>query len=105
MYKLENDSAEGNMDKDETFMFNKNTTAEAAYHNGTSSSLDFFEFFIILSKLELYHGMKLHLIHVAGIRMNEQGTYRLPRGNKLEGVMRGVNMLNFLPMNESALCG
>ena len=48
--------------------------------------------------------MKLNLIHVAGMCMIEQGTYGLSRGNQLKGVLSGVNMLNFLPIHESALC-
>ena len=64
-------------------MLTNNTIAEAAYQNGTSYSTEFFELVVILIKFDLYHGLKLHLIHVAGTRMIEQGTYSLSRGNQL----------------------
>ena len=69
VYKLEKCAAEENMYGTETFMFTNNTTAESAYHNGTSYIPELFELVIILSKLELYHGMKLHIIHVSGMRV------------------------------------
>ena len=78
-------------------MFTENTTAEAAYHNGKSYSSELFDFFIRLSKFELYHGIKFHLIHVAGTRMIEQGTDGLSCGNKWEGVLSGVKIL-ILPL-------
>ena len=47
--------------------------------------------------------MQLHLIRVEGTRMIEQGTDGLSRGNKLEGVLSGVKILNFVPIQESEL--
>ena len=85
-------------------MLTDNNTTETDYHNGKSSSPEFFELFIRFRILELYHGLKLHLLHVAGTRMTEQGTYGVSQGNQLEGVLRGVNMLNFLPIHKSLLC-
>ena len=46
--------------------------------------------------------MRLHLIHVAGTRMIEQGTDGLSRGEVLEGVMKGNSMLKYIPLNRSA---
>ena len=36
-------------------------------------------------------------------RMIEQGTDGLSRGDLLEGVMKGQSMLDFIPLNESAI--
>ena len=59
---------------------------------------------IILSKLDLYHGLQLYRINVTGTHMIGQGTDGLSRGNQLEGVLSGVNILNFVPIHKSALC-
>lgn len=48
-------------------------------------------------------GLKLHVIHVAGTRMIKQGTDGLSRGVLLEGVMKGEPMLDFVPLNKSAV--
>ena len=84
-------------------MLPDNNTADSTYHNGTSSRPELFELFIILRKLDLYHVLKLHLIHVTDTII-EQGTDGLSRVNKLEGVPSGVKILNFVPIYDSALC-
>ena len=47
--------------------------------------------------------MKLQVIHVSGTRMIAQGTDGLSRGNFLEGVMAGQDILTYVPLHESAL--
>ena len=64
-------------------MFTDNTTAKDAYYNETSSSSELVELVTILRKLQLYHILKLHLIHVAGTRLIEKGTDLVSRGNQL----------------------
>ena len=44
----------------------------------------------------------LHLIHVAGTRMKDQGTDGLSRGDLLEGVMKGNDFLGYIPTHRSA---
>ena len=85
-------------------MFTDNTTTEAAYQNGALSSPEFFELVIRLRKLELYSGLRLHIIHITGMCIIEQVTDILSQGDQLEGVPSGVNVLNFLPIHDSALC-
>ena len=45
----------------------------------------------------------LHVIHVAGTRMIDQGTDALSRGDLHEGVMVGRNMFYFVPLHKSAI--
>ena len=45
----------------------------------------------------------LHVIHVAGTRMIDQGTDALSRGDLCEGVMVGQEMITFVPLHLSAL--
>ena len=47
--------------------------------------------------------MVLHIIHVAGTRMIAQGTDGLSRGDLLEGVMKGIDFLSYVPVHLSAL--
>ena len=101
--RLEKDASEGKLRGSEIFLFTDNSTTEAAFFNGTSSSKTLFELVLRLRKLELMQGVRIHLIHVAGTRMIEQGTDGISRGNLLEGVMVGKGMLTFIPISISAL--
>ena len=100
--RLEQDADLGKLDGAELFLFTDNSTAESAFHNGTSSSPTLFELVVRLKKLQLKHGLRIHLIHVSGTRMIAQGTDGISRGNMLEGVMSGKDMLSFIPINASA---
>ena len=53
--------------------------------------------------IELTGLTKLHVIHVAGARMIDQGTDGLSRGLLSEGVMVGKQMLDFVPLHLNAL--
>jgi hypothetical protein len=83
-------------------MFTDNSTAESAFHNGTSSSSLSFELVVRLQKIQLFHGVTIHLIHVSGKRMISQGTDGISCGNLLEVVMTGKDMLSFIPISQSA---
>ena len=87
----------------ELFLFTDNSTAEATFYKGSSSSKKLFELVVRLKILELLRGFKLHLIHVAGSRMIRQGTDGLSRGDLGEGVMKGDSMLNFIPLHLTAI--
>ena len=100
--RLELEAENGCLDGAEMFMFTDNSTAESAFHNGTSSSSLLFELVVRLRKIQLFHGVKIHLIHVSGKRMISQGTDGISRGNLLEGVMTGKDMLSFVPIGQSA---
>ena len=87
----------------ELFIFTDNSVAEGAYYKGNSTSRLLFDLILRLTMVEMRFRMKLHLIHVAGTRMITQGTDGLSRGIMLEGVMKGENMLTYVPLDKSAL--
>jgi hypothetical protein len=86
----------------ELFMFTDNSTAEAAYFKGTSSSRDLFDLVLRLRAIEMTGLCMLHVVHVAGTRMIWQGTDGLSRGDRNAGVMAGESMLSFIPLHKSA---
>jgi hypothetical protein len=92
----------GDLDGAEVFMFTDNSTTEAAWFNGTSKSKLLFNLVVELKLLELTHGVKFHLIHVAGTRMISQGTDGISRGMLMEGVLVGEAMSSFIPINKGA---
>lgn len=51
----------------------------------------------------MHHGLFLHVIHVAGTWMQQQGTDGLSRGWLDTGVLSGTDMLSFVPLHMSAL--
>eukprot|EP00978_Attheya_sp_CCMP212_P029663 scaffold106064_cov25-Attheya_sp.AAC.1 len=86
----------------EFFIFTDNTTAERAYWKGTSRSETLFNLVLRLRKLEMRHDIVLHVIHVSGKRMIEQGTDGLSRGGHSQGVMRGMPMTAYVPLHLNA---
>ena len=86
----------------EVFLFTDNSTAEAAYFNGSSSSEKLFDLVLKVRLLEMENGAKIHLCHVSGERMQFQGTDGLSRGNLNVGVMAGKAMLDFVPLHLTA---
>jgi hypothetical protein len=86
----------------EIFLFTDNTTAEAAYWKGTSKSERLFDLVLHVCLLEINHDLITHVIHVAGTRMQAQGTDGISRGDKSMGVMRGIPMEEFVPLHKSA---
>jgi hypothetical protein len=102
VHRLELEAERGLLSGAEIFMFTDNSTAESAFHNGTSSSPILFELIVRLRQLQLMKGAKIHLIHVSGKRMISQGTDGISRGNFLEGVMAGKDMLSFVPISLTA---
>lgn len=101
--RLESEAENGKLSGAELFLFTDNSTTESAYHNGTSSSPLLFDLVLRLRILELKFGVRLHVIHVPGTRMIAQGTDGISRGNQMEGVMSGSDMLNFIPLNLGAI--
>jgi len=87
----------------EVFLFTDNTTAEAAFHKGTSSSKTLFRLILHLRCLQMHQGLFIHVVHVAGTRMQSQGTDDLSRGHLASGVLGGGDMLSYIPLHLSAL--
>ena len=86
----------------EVFLFTDNSTAEAVFLKGNSTSRGLFDAMLELRKLEMQGELLLHLIHVSGKRMIEQGTDGTSRGDHSQGVMKGESMLQHVPLNLGA---
>lgn len=99
---LEAEAALNKLQGYEIFLLTDNSTSELAFFKGTSSSKKLFEIIVRLRCLEMHHECKIHFIHVSGSRMIAQGTDGLSRGDLCEGVMKGKNMLSFVPLHLSA---
>jgi hypothetical protein len=56
-----------------------------------------------LRLIQMHHGFFLHVIHVSGLRMREQGTDRLSRGAFDWGVLQGSQMPSYVPLHLTAL--
>ena len=81
------------------YFFTDNSTAEAAFFKGSSTSKLLHELVTRLRDLEMKRGCKINLVHVAGERMKWQGSDGLSQGNLLEGVMKGQDMLSYVPLH------
>ena len=90
---------DGTLEGCELFMFTDNSTAEAAFSRGNSSSEALFEAMLELKKLEMDGHLLIHLVHVAGTRMIESGVDGLSRADKTAGVMKGESMMNYVPLH------
>jgi hypothetical protein len=94
---------EGTLDGAEVFVFTDNFTAESAFYKGNTTSKALFELVLRLWTIEMQGVVQLRVIHIAGTRMIWQGTDGLSRGSLTEGVMSGMQMLDFVPLHLSAL--
>ncbi len=102
-HSIEEATHQGLLLNSELFLFTDNETVEAAFHKGSSSSKPLFELVLRLRLLQLHHGLFLHVIHVSGTRMKQQGTDGLSRGCLANGVLLGMDMFNFIHVHLSAL--
>jgi hypothetical protein len=87
----------------EAFLFTDDSTAEAVFCRGNSTSRPLFELMLRLRKVEMDGGLNLRVIHVAGTRMIEQGTDGGSRGDLTQGAMAGEPMLQCVPLHLAAL--
>ncbi|KAL7572469.1 hypothetical protein ACA910_000297 [Epithemia clementina (nom. ined.)] len=85
----------------ELFVFIDNSTAESAFHKGTSRSKLLCELVLRLKCLEMTGAIFVHVVWVAGTRMIAQGTDELSRGDLIHGVLAGMDMLRYVPLNKS----
>jgi hypothetical protein len=84
-------------------LFTDNSVAEGAFFRGTSSNPKLFSLILRLRALEMHHSLRIHVVHISGKRMIMQGTDGLSRGDLNAGIMRGENMLTFVPLHRGAL--
>jgi hypothetical protein len=52
--------------------------------------------------MEMHNDLIIHVIHVAGTRMQAKGTDGISGGDKSMGVMRGIPMETFCPLHKTA---
>jgi hypothetical protein len=100
---LEQQIKTGRIDGAEVFLFTDNSTAEAVYYKGNSSSRKLFDLMLRLRKLEMDASLILHVIHVSGTRMIAEGGDGGSRGDLTQGVMAGRPILDYIPLHLSAL--
>jgi hypothetical protein len=100
---IEEAVTQGPLDDCEVFLFTDNSMAESVFHKGTSSSKTLFQLVLRLRLLQMHRGLFIKVIHVAGTRMQAQGTDDLSRGSLSSGVLRGGDMLSYVPLHLSCL--
>jgi hypothetical protein len=95
--------ADGRLKGAEVFLFTDNSTAEAVFYKGNSTSRHLFELVLRLQKLEMAGDLILHVVHVAGTQMVAEGADGGSRGDLNQGVMAGQLILDFVPLHLTAL--
>jgi hypothetical protein len=100
---LELQVRDGRLRNAEVFIFTDNSTAEGVFYKGNSTSKKLFELVLRLRRMEMEAQLILHVIHVAGTRMIEEGADGGSRGDLTQGVMAGKAILDYVPLNLSAL--
>jgi hypothetical protein len=85
------------------YIFTINSTCEAALYKGNSSSPKLFYLVLRFRKLEMDQGAHFRVTHCSGERMKAEGANGASRGHFKEGVTAGMDMLSFLPLNETCL--
>lgn len=100
---LELQVREGELAEAEVFLFTDNSTAESVYYRGNSSSKRLFELVLRLRRIEMQGNLVLHVIHIAGTRMIEEGADGGSRGDLNQGAMAGRSILEYVPLHLSAL--
>lgn len=99
----EEEALAGRLFNAEFFLFTDNSTAEACFYKGSSTSKLLHELVLRLRKLEMDYNLTIHVVHVAGERMIAQGTDGGSRGSLLEGVLSGKPMLEFVDLAKTAI--
>jgi hypothetical protein len=100
---LEAQVESGRVQGAEVFLFTDNSTAEAVFFKGNSSSRPLFDLMLRLRHIEMKGDLVLHVIHVAGTRMVEEGADGGSRGDLTQGAMAGHSVIDFVPLHLSAL--
>jgi hypothetical protein len=93
----------GELQGSELFIFTDNTTAEGGYYRGNSDNRILFSLILRLRLLEMNQSLHLHIVHVAGTRMIQQGTDGLSRGMLTDGVFGSQPMALHIPLHLDAV--
>ena len=102
MDTLDTEYAAGHLTNVELFLCTDNIVSERAFYKGNSKSRKLFDLIVRLRKFQLYSHCKVHVLHVAGTRMIEQGTDGLSRGSVFEGTLGSKqDFLKVLPLDKT----
>jgi hypothetical protein len=82
----------------EIFIFTDNNTSEAAFGKGLRRPPCCLSW---SCGCEMDHNLIIHVVHVLGKRMIDQGTDGLSRADHLQGVVTGRDIHHWVPLNES----
>ncbi|KAL7573105.1 hypothetical protein ACA910_018786 [Epithemia clementina (nom. ined.)] len=86
------------LENTEVFVFTDNQHAESAFYRGTAKSPEVLRLMFCLHRILIRGYSFIHIIlWIAGKRMIDQGTDGLSRSDLTSGVMRGQDMLSFVP--------
>jgi hypothetical protein len=66
IYTIEENNTKGLLEKTELFVFTDNSTAEAAFYKGTSSSAKLFDLVLRLRIIQMNGSIIVHFVHVTG---------------------------------------
>ena len=87
----------------ELFLFTDNFVAECGYYNGGSNrNKELDDLVHELWRLQMSGDFTLNVYHIAGTRMISCGVDGLSRGDKSEGIARGISVLKFIPIHLTA---
>lgn len=101
--RLEQAVAEDVLSDAEVFLFTDNIVFEGTYYKANSSGPALLDFVRRLHVAVMQGNLILHVIRIAGTRMNECGIDGLSRGDILEGMMAGVDPLLFTSLASGPL--
>ena len=103
VYEVEEAGQKGWLYNSTILIATDNKVVEACLYKGNSSSTKLFDLIVRVKLLEVKYGVKVLVTHVAGKRMQAQGTDGVSRGSLREGVAVGKEMITFCPWGKSAL--
>ena len=84
-------------------MLMDNLVFESVFYKGTSKIALLFEIFLRLYQLQMRLYFILHVVHIAGTSIIEEGIYGLSRGNNLGLMMRVLNPLQFVSLDQGVV--
>ncbi|KAL7559916.1 hypothetical protein ACA910_007283 [Epithemia clementina (nom. ined.)] len=87
----------------EIFVFTDNYHAESAFCRGTAKSSEVLALMTRLHVILMKGYAFIHMIWVSGKRMVDQGTDGISQADFTNGVMRGMSMLHFVPIHQTAV--
>ena len=94
---------EGKLEGREIFVLTDNAVFEGTFYKGHSSNKDLHEMVLDMREMERQTGCVLHIIHIAGTRMKASGIDGLSRGDFLDGMIKGEDPLQYIPLDQGAV--